>query len=116
MESSKVNQILMLYKDKVDESGMAMLMNSLKNVDDSVYDRLLMVQTKEPLTTCLLSIFLGGLGVDRFFIGDIGLGVAKLLLGWLTLGIWPLIDIFCSYKACKKKNFTAIMQAINIYK
>ena len=40
----------------------------------------------------LLSFFLGGLGVDRFYLGNIGMGVAKLLVGWLTLGIWPLVD------------------------
>ena len=34
----------------------------------------------------------GGFGVDRFLRGQIGLGVCKLLFGWLTLGIWPLVD------------------------
>ena len=34
----------------------------------------------------------GGIGVDRFMRGQIGLGVAKILLGWLTLGIWPMVD------------------------
>ena len=34
----------------------------------------------------------GGLGVDRFLRGQIGLGVCKLLFGWLTLGIWTLVD------------------------
>ena len=34
----------------------------------------------------------GGLGVDRFIRGQIGLGICKLLFGWLTLGIWPLVD------------------------
>ena len=44
------------------------------------------------LTTLLLSIFLGGLGVDRFYTGYMGLGIAKLLtLG--GCGIWSLIDI-----------------------
>ena len=39
----------------------------------------------------LLSFFLGGLGVDRFYMGYIGLGIAKLLtLG--GCGIWSLID------------------------
>ena len=47
---------------------------------------------KSWIAAVLLSFFLGGLGVDRFYLGYIGLGVAKLLLGWLTLGIWPLID------------------------
>lgn len=30
--------------------------------------------------------------MDRFYLGNIGMGVAKLLLGWATFGIWPLID------------------------
>ena len=34
----------------------------------------------------------GGFGVDRFLRGQIGLGICKLLLGWLTLGIWPFVD------------------------
>ena len=38
------------------------------------------------------AFLVGGLGVDRFVRGQVGLGIAKLLLGWLTLGIWALVD------------------------
>lgn len=42
-------------------------------------------------TALLLSFFLGGLGIDRFYLGYTGLGIAKLLT-FGGLGIWALID------------------------
>ena len=60
---------------------------------------------KNFLVALLLSIFLGNLGIDRFYLGHIGLGVAKLLLNWLTFGIWWLVDVILI--ATKKvKNVT----------
>ena len=50
------------------------------------------VSPKSRMVASILGFFLGGLGIDRFYLGNIGMGIAKLLLGWLTLGIWPLID------------------------
>ena len=50
------------------------------------------VSPKSRTVASVLGFFFGALGVDRFYLGNVGMGVAKLLLGWLTLGIWPLID------------------------
>ena len=41
----------------------------------------------------VLSVLLGWLGIDRMYTGRVALGILKLLFGWLTLGIWPIVDV-----------------------
>lgn len=51
-----------------------------------------MKSEKNWLTTLLLCIFLGGLGVHRFYAGKIGTGILQLI----TVGgceIWTLVDL-----------------------
>ena len=47
---------------------------------------------KDKTTALLLSIFLGGLGIDRFYLGYTGIGILKLLTAG-CFGILGLIDI-----------------------
>jgi TM2 domain-containing membrane protein YozV len=46
---------------------------------------------KKWIVAVLLSFFLGGLGIDRFYLGYTGLGVLKLITCG-GCGIWALID------------------------
>ena len=49
-------------------------------------------QGKDWLTTLLLCVFVGGLGVHRFYVGKTGTGIAMILtLG--GCGIWTLVDL-----------------------
>jgi TM2 domain-containing membrane protein YozV len=47
---------------------------------------------KEFLVAILFSVFLGSLGIDRFYLGHVGLGIGKLLTCG-GCGIWQLVDI-----------------------
>ncbi|MEV3874567.1 TM2 domain-containing protein [Streptomyces sp. NPDC049906] len=46
---------------------------------------------KSKIVAGVLQLFLGGLGIGRFYVGSVGVGVAQLLTCG-GLGIWALID------------------------
>ncbi len=48
--------------------------------------------TKEWVIALVLSIVVGTIGVDRFYLGKVGTGILKLIT-FGGLGIWYLVDI-----------------------
>ncbi|MBK9094077.1 MAG: TM2 domain-containing protein [Anaerolineae bacterium] len=50
------------------------------------------MQAKSHTTAILLSIFVGVLGIDRFYLGYTGLGILKLVTGG-GFGLWWLVDM-----------------------
>jgi TM2 domain-containing membrane protein YozV len=58
---------------------------------------------KDPGTILVLSILFGFSGIDRFMLGDMGLGIAKLLtLG--GCGIWAMVDWFTAKSRANAYN------------
>lgn len=53
-----------------------------------------MAETKKRsfIAALILSILVGSLGIDRFYLGYIGLGILKLLTAG-GCGVWWLIDV-----------------------
>ena len=49
-------------------------------------------ELKSKVVALILSIFLGELGIDRFYLGYIGTGILKLITCG-GFGIWWLIDL-----------------------
>lgn len=66
---------------------------------------------KNPTTILLISIFLGGWGIDRFMIGDTGLGIAKLLTCG-GCGIWTIVDWFLIKDKTFESNFKNFGEAL----
>lgn len=65
-------------------------------------------ETRNPVMSQVLSIFVGGLGIDRFYIGDILLGILKLITVG-GLGIWFVIDWFLIAGRTRDKNIEAAL-------
>ena len=82
--------------------------DKLLSLDDSKFIVLQATGLKDPTTILIVSILAGGLGIDRFMIGDTGLGIAKLLTCG-GLGLWALVDWFIIMGRAKEVNFQRIM-------
>jgi TM2 domain-containing membrane protein YozV len=76
-------------------------------IDDSKWALISTVQLKDPTTSLIVSILAGSMGIDRFMIGDVGLGIGKLLTCG-GLGIWTIIDWFMIQKSTREKNMQKI--------
>lgn len=63
---------------------------------------------KNSTTVLLLSIFIGYFGIDRIYVGDVGLGVLKMLTCG-GIGIWWLIDLFLITDVAKRKNLEMLV-------
>lgn len=71
----------------------AMLVQNLSDQQKMLFMTQFNSEKKDPGTMMLISVFLGSLGVDRFMLGDMGMGILKLCTGGLCGILW-FIDIF----------------------
>jgi len=84
------------------------LRQRLKNADEEMIFRLSSLELRDPMMMLIISFFAGTFGVDRFLLGQVGMGVGKLLtLG--GCGIWAIIDLFLIMDATKKTNMEKVM-------
>lgn len=123
-----------LLKDKVSDANLIAIKNKIEKLeaDGHKIDVLSVVPTlSSPNIGLAISVFLGWLGSDRIYKGDMGLSVFKLLicsmlpilaviLGAFPLAIiglvWYFMDISLVFLGIKKDNFNKIMQALSSYK
>lgn len=71
----------------------AMLVQNLNDQQKMLFMTQFNSDKKDPGMMLLISVLLGTLGVDRFMLGDTGMGLLKLCTGGLCGVLW-FIDIF----------------------
>lgn len=107
MEKSKIDLYLTTNAKYFEPSAIPILRQKMENASDETLLILQATELKDPTTVLLISIFLGSLGIDRFMIGDTGIGILKLLTGGLC-GILTLIDWFSISRKAKQLNLSKV--------
>jgi TM2 domain-containing membrane protein YozV len=111
METQKVDMFIISNANFFESKQIPIVREKLLNTDDSKWSIILTLQFKDPTLILVVSLLGGFLGIDRFIIGDTGLGVGKLLtIG--GFGIWTIIDWFLIMSATRKRNFEKLRQIV----
>ena len=105
------NLLLSTYGKYFPEERFADVKTILENMSEDKQAPLAMAEFRDPTISLIISLLGGGLGIDRFYIGDTGLGIAKLLTCG-GLGIWSIIDWFLIMSAVREKNFQKLLALV----
>lgn len=134
MNDNKVARVMVFLRDYIPNDKKLEMQGILQGATDCVETLIAGMNFKSSTIALVLSIFLGQIVVDRFYVGDVGLGLLKLFapilliilylidifgifgtLGLAAFEIWCFADIFLCYKRAKKKNYKDIKDALGIY-
>lgn len=107
MEQSKIDWFVANNSDKFAADKMQLIVEKMQTMSDDKFVLLQTTSLTNPTVALVLSLFCGWLGLDRFIIGDVGAGVAKLLT-FGGCGIWWFIDLFLIGRAARTKNFNKL--------
>ena len=111
MDQQKVDMYIMTNQKYFPAEKIMLIKERLLALDEQRFQLVSMIELKDPTTLLLISIFIGGLGIDRFMIGDTGMGILKLLTGGCC-GVLTIIDWFTISKKTKELNFNNVMAQI----
>ena len=110
MTKEQIDQLMAINSDKIAPEYIETIRERLANADESTANAAF-ANLKGTTMMFLIAFFLGGYGVDRFMLGETGLGVAKLLTCG-GCGIWAIIDLFTVGGRTRKYNAEKILEQI----
>lgn len=108
MNFQNINMFLANHGDKFEPAQLPIIQQRLEMVPDEQMMFISAADFKSPTTMLIVSLVAGGLGIDRFLLGDTGMGILKLLTCG-CFGILTIIDWFTIMDKTKKKNFEQFM-------
>lgn len=97
-----------------DDFHLPRIAEGLEMVPDEKAPLVLGADFKKPLHMLLVSLAGGAMGIDRFVLGQTGVGIAKLLTCG-GMGIWTIVDFFLIMGETRAYNANKIIELINLY-
>ncbi|RZJ28361.1 MAG: TM2 domain-containing protein [Flavobacterium sp.] len=111
MESQKVDLFMLMNAKYFESHHLGAIREKLMTLDEVKWQAVQELQFKDPTQTLIISLLGGALGIDRFYLGETGLGIAKLLTCG-GLHIWTIVDWFLIMGVTREKNMEMIQQAL----
>ncbi len=107
MEAQRVDMFIMTNGKYFKSYQLNAIRDRLIALEDSRWAMISTVQLKDPAISLVISILVGHFGVDRMIIGDVGLGIVKLLTCG-GMGVWTVVDWFSIMGLTRQKNMEQI--------
>ena len=112
MSDFDVNGFFMANAKYFRQEAMPQIKKALEDADPKKQNQIVLQSYKDPVLLLVISIFFGVYGVDRFMLGQTGLGVLKLFtLG--GFGIWAIIDWFTIMGRVRDLNQANLLRALS---
>ena len=108
VNKSKVDMYVMMNHKYFPPDKIVYLKEKLYSLDEEHFSMITTLDLKDPTLVTVVSLCAGNLGIDRFMLKDIGMGVLKLLtMG--CCGILTIVDWFYAESKTKEMNFNEVM-------
>jgi serine/threonine protein kinase len=106
----ELNLFFITKQDYFPKELVHFMKEDLVSVNNNIYHAISSFEYKNP-NTMFWAAFPGGIfGIDRFLLGETGLGILKLVFGVVTYGIWVIVDCFTIKKRTRKYNYERYLE------
>ena len=112
MDSQKIDMFLITNAKNFPAEKIIAIRAMLEKADDSKFLAIQTQSYKDPTMLLIVSLIAGYLGIDRFILGEVGLGIAKLFTCG-GLGIWTIVDWFIIMDRTRDINYQRISEALS---
>lgn len=109
MDRENLDYFMESHRKYFPEDKLLLIKSKLNRISENRFLVLTTIKFKDPIVVFIVSLFFGFFGIDRFMIGDTGMGIFKLLTGG-GFGIAVIIDWFTIIKKTKEYNYRKLLE------